>query len=226
METNKADSKINNQSSNLDRDQWQEVQDLLEELDEKPFLRDEKLDQETLALLDQIPNIDYGEDVPPFSEEMIFSWVAPERVFRPRLSKDYLRNLILLLILIGLLLIFTKQFYLLVVILSLIFLAYVLVNVPPRKVRHTISNYGIYSHERFFPWTQRGQRFWFEQEKDKTKLFVETKIFPYRLIMLVDPNKEQETISYILKKYLVEQKPAPTEIDKIISWWQEKFPME
>lgn len=185
----------------------------------------DEIDQEVDALMDEIPQFDY-EDSPDFSEELLFSWVVPERVFRPRLSKDYVRNLVLLLILIGLILVFTSQFYLFVVVLALVFLNYTLVNVPPRKVRHSLTNYGIYTHDRFYSWLNRGQRFWFEPNGSETQVIIETRNFPYRLIMLVGPEENKKALIEVLSHYLTQQKPAPTKIDKIIAWWKEKFPME
>ncbi len=167
----------------------------------------------------------YDEQTPDFSEELLFSWVAPERIFRPRLSKDYLRNLILLIVLIILLLIFTNQFYLLTVVLALVFLYYALVNVPPKKVRHAITNYGIYTHDHFYPWLSRGQRFWFEENFGQKQVIVETQIFPYRLVMLVGHARNYPHIKEVMSHYLIMQKPAPTRLDKWVDWWRKKFPL-
>lgn len=174
---------------------------------------------------EQMPLVNY-DDAPDFAEELLFSWVAPERVFRPRLSKDYKRNLILLFVLIALLLIFTNQFYLLVVVLALIFLYYALANIPPKKVRHVITNYGIYTHDRFYPWLNRGKRFWFEQSHNQLQVFVETQLFPYRLIMLVGHERNKVHLEKALSHYLIQQKPAPAQFDNFLTWLQKKFPLE
>lgn len=181
--------------------------------------------EEEQDLASQLPALDY-DHLPDYSEEVLFTWVSPERVFKPRKSPTYYRNLGLLLILIVLLLIFTNQFALLIVVLSLIFLAYVLSVVPPRKVRHTISNYGIYTHDKFYPWLQRGKRYWWEESYGQKQVVVEIKLFPYRLVMLVGHQRNEKQIENILKHYLINQKPEVNEMDKIIQWWREKFPLE
>lgn len=205
----------------------------------KPYLNDEQLEEAQTMQASQeqetngspsrqqlnFPLANYN-DSPDFSEELLFSWVSPERTFRPRLSKDYLRNLILILILIILLLVFTNQFYLLVVVLALIFLFYALANVPPKKVRHAITNYGIYTHDHFYSWLDRGKRFWFEENYHQSQIVVETQLFPYRLIMLVGHERNKVHLQETLSHYLIMQKPAPTQIDKIIAWWQKRFPLE
>lgn len=205
----------------------------------KPYLNDDQLEeiqaiqasryQEENVAQDRnqfnLPLANYN-DTPDFAEELIFSWVSPERTFRPRLSKDYLRNLILILILIVLLLVFTSQFYLLVVVLALIFLFYALANVPPKKIRHAITNYGLYTHDHFYSWLDRGKRFWFEENYHQSQVVVETQLFPYRLVMLVGHNRNKPHLQAALSHYLLLQKPAPTQIDKIVAWWQKRFPLE
>jgi hypothetical protein len=170
----------------------------------------------------ELPTHDYSQ-LPDVSEQLLFSWVAPERVFRPRLSKNYQRNLILLFILIGLLLIAANQFTLLIVILALIFLSFVMANVPPQKIRHTITNYGIYTNRKFYPWLQRGKRFWFETSRDQKQLIFETQIFPYRIVMLVGHPRNQAHLEKILSRYLIQQQPPPTSIDKIAIWLEQHF---
>ncbi|MDO5561544.1 MAG: hypothetical protein Q4G02_02100 [bacterium] len=205
--------------------------------DKQLFLTDEQLEEAALAqqnnqpvdadseLIGKVTMKNYDE-APTFNEELLFSWVAPERIFRPRRSKDYWRNLILLLVLIILLLIFTNQFYLLAVVLALVFLAYALSNVPPKKVRHVITNYGIYTHDRFYSWLNRGQRFWFETVDGQEQLLVETQLFPYRLIMLVGHERNKKHLVEILSHYLVHKKPPLSKMDRAVAWVREKFPLE
>ena len=173
----------------------------------------------------ELPLADYSA-VPDFSEKLLFTWVSPERAFRPRLSSSYKRNLILLLVLIVMLLIFLNQFALLIVCLALIFLVYVLANVPPHKIRHTITNYGIYTGNHFYSWLDRGQRFWWEQTNGEEQLVFETKRFPYRVVLMVGHPRNKQQLQTVMSHYLVLQKPAPTDVDKFIAWWQEKFPLE
>ena len=174
----------------------------------------------------QIPLADY-EDVPPMAEEALYTWVAPERIFRPRLSMDFKRNLILLLALIVLLLIFLSNLSLLIVVLSLIFFMFVVMNVPPLKIRHTLTNYGIYvGDHKFYSWKDRGVRFWWEQSHGQNYVVVETRVFPYKIVMLEGLEGNKQIISNILGAYLLEQKPPQTEADKLIKWFRETFPLE
>ena len=203
---------------------------------EQKYLTDEQLQEITYGRigssapeqqeeLADLPMRDYS-DVPDFSEQLLFTWVSPERAFRPRLSKHYKRNLILILVLIVLLLAFVQQLALLIVTLSLIFMAYVLANVPPHKIRHTITNYGVYSHERFYPWLERGKRFWFEKSNGQEQVIFEMQRFPYRVVLLVGHPRNKKCIQEVFSHYLVCQKPAPTDIDKLIDWWQKHFSLE
>jgi hypothetical protein len=171
-----------------------------------------------------LPTADYS-DAPEYAEELWYSWVAPARVFRPRMSKTYLRNLILLFVLIVLLLIFVNGFALLIVVLSIIFLMFVLANVPPLKTRHTITNYGIYAHDKFYSWDLRGQRFWWEEDSGQKYVVVEIKVFPYRLIMLAGPEANEQAIEAALSEALIKQKPPEDGVDKFVSWIRNTFPL-
>jgi hypothetical protein len=172
----------------------------------------------------ELPLANY-DDIPDFSEELLFSWVAPERIFRPRLGKKYLRNLILLLVLIVLLLVFTNQFALLIVVLAFIFLAYVLANVPPQKTRHDITNYGIYTNNKFYSWLARGKRFWWEQSQGQKYVVIETQFFPYRLVLLAGSVDNEAILEEVLSHYLILQKPEITKTDKLIDWVRRTFPL-
>lgn len=177
-------------------------------------------------LVEQMPLADY-EDVPPMAEQLLYTWVAPERIFRPRLSITYKRNLILLLALIVLLLIFLSNLSLLIVVLSLIFFLFVLINVPPVRIRHTLTTYGIYVGDaKFYAWKDRGARFWWETSHGQNYVVVETKVFPYKIVMLAGTDGNREIISQILANYLFEQKPPESDADKFLRWLRETFPLE
>ncbi|MBQ6438125.1 hypothetical protein IJJ12_01935 [bacterium] len=175
---------------------------------------------------DGAPLLPNSPDLSGLQEELLFSWVSPERPFRPRTSPHYRRNLWLLLALIVLLLIFLNQLALLIVALSLIFMGFVLANVPPRKIRHYITNYGIYTGDRFYSWLGRGRRFWWEMAHGQEELIFETAGFPYRVVLMVGHQRNHEHLRQIMSHYFIEQKPAPTDIDRLIAWWHRTFPLE
>jgi hypothetical protein len=98
----------------------------------------------------------------------------------------------------------------------------VLANVPPLKVRHAITNYGVYvnNNGKFYPWLQRGKRFWWEVSHGQKQLIFETQVFPYRVVMLVGHERNEKFIREALSHYLIEQKPAPTKLDKMMARWR------
>lgn len=165
-------------------------------------------------------------DQSPIEELVLFSWVAPSRVERPKPSRKYYINLGLILVLVVLILFFANQFYLLMVVLALAFLGYALINTKPIKVRHTFTNFGIRTDDKYYSWTQRGNFFWFDESYGQELVVVETQKFPYRLTMLVSTQQNKEQIKKTLQIYMSNKKPEPTQVDKIIKWWREKFPLE
>ncbi len=163
------------------------------------------------------------EDVPDFQEKQLFTWVSPERVYNPRLSPSYKRNMTLLLVLIVLLLVFLSRMALLIVVLALIFLGFVLANVPPQKIRHTITNYGIYSGGRFFPWLERGKRYWFETSQGQEQVIIETRRFPFHVVMLVGHPRNKKQLIKVLDHYLINQAPPRGRLDEWADWWRKNF---
>ncbi len=180
--------------------------------------------EEAAAELNDLP-VDF-ENIPDFSEKQLFTWVSPERVYNPRRSATYKRNMGLLLLLIVLLLFFLSRMGLLAVVLSLIFLGFVLSNVPPRRIRHIITNYGLYTSNHFYPWLERGQRYWYETSHGQEQLIFEIRRFPYRVVLLVGHERNKKQLDKIFSHYFVLQKPEPNDVDKLITWWQKTFPME
>lgn len=202
---------------------------------ESDFLSDQELEEATYGSVSmdtpqsqtQWPSVhkDYSQ-LPDFREKTLFTWVAPERIFNPRLSSSYKKNMGLLLVLIVLLLLFLSRMALLIVVLALIFLGFVLVNVPPRRIRHTITNYGIYSGDRFYPWLERGQRFWYEVSQGQEQVIIEMKNFPYRIVLLVGHPRNKKQLDKVLRHYLIQQRPQPGRLDEWAAWWQKNFGVE
>jgi hypothetical protein len=190
----------------------------------EPFFSEEEVvDFDQVS--ENLPEINY-DDAPDYEEELLYTWVAPSRIYRPRFSRRYTRNLILLFVLIVLLLIFVNQFAFLIVVLSFCFFLFVINNVPPLKIRHTISTYGIYTHNKFYSWADRGNNFWWEESDGQRYVVVETRLFPYKLVMLEGSEQNQAAIDEALSVFLVQRKPTETRVDKFFNWLRSTFPLD
>src|SRR3989344_2790499 len=77
----------------------------------------------------------------PKEIKTLLNWRSPSRPFKKR-SRDYFTTIAAIVFLIGVILLFIKEFLLIGVILALMFVSYVLATVPPEEVEHEISTEG------------------------------------------------------------------------------------
>ena len=93
-------------------------------------------------------------------EKVWFEWQAPERTFQRR-NRDFWITAISILVLVGVILIFIKEFYLIVALMSALFLYYGLSTVPPSTVTNKITNKAVYFGDLRYEWVLL-RRFWFK----------------------------------------------------------------
>jgi hypothetical protein len=161
--------------------------------------------------------------VQPEPEKILYSWTAPSRLYKKR-NREYFGIIMALVILISIILLFAKEFLLIAVILSFLFLTYVLASVQPDNVKHTLTNRGIRTDTKLHPWTDC-IRYWWEDKWGQPMVHLQTPQFPHKVILLVGAGDKKE-IETILDKYVIKEKPEPTWIDRAATWLQEKVPLE
>jgi len=152
----------------------------------------------------------------------LVSWKSPLRVFRRR-SKKHFTNLILVVFLICLVLIFFKEFLLVGVILSLVFVAYVNSSVEPPEFEHKITTQGLTSGGHSYFWEEL-KEFWLVKRDGRTVLNIDTKLrFPGRLFIVLDEEKVNE-VRQALSKYLpFREEPKNTWLDRLSDWFSQKL---
>ncbi len=151
-------------------------------------------------------------------------WRAPARSFKPR-NREYYTTIAAIIFLLAVILIFLQEWMLIGVIVSLGFLAYVLSSVQPQEVENIITTKGIIIEGKRYDWNIL-YRFWFSQKWGNEILNIETRLaFPRRLMLLLGKTNKQK-IQQVLEKYLINEKPSKTFIDKAALWLQKKVPLE
>lgn len=173
-------------------------------------LSKEELDTKHLAALDAKSQV---------------SWKSPERVFKARSKKYFVKVALYALILILAALAF-GEIFLVGVILAVVFVVYVLASHAPETIDHRITNMGIVSGGRSFLWEELDS-FWFDKKGDDRLLIVETNLrFPTRLIMLLTTVSER-TLLEVLEKHLhFHPGPVHSLFDKWANYLQERINLE
>ena len=153
-------------------------------------------------------------------EKVFISWQAASRPFRPRGREFYIR-LIAIAAVFGLILFLIDGVLPVILIVSLIFLFYILNTVEPEQVNYAITNYGIKVGAKLTEWGAMG-RFWFANKYGREVLVIETANFPGRLEMFVDTKVKVDIKKYI-SDYLTHEEVPPSYIDKASGWFEKRL---
>lgn len=161
--------------------------------------------------------------VPGPAKELL-SWPAPARPFKKR-DKEYFSTIGAIVFLLVVILFFIKEWLLIAVIISFLFVSYVLASVPPGEVSHRLTTKGVVTGGKTYKW-QWFNRFWFSDKWHYKILHLEAvNLFP-RQLQLVLKNDQENEIKKIVEKYLVLEKPKKTLVDKAADWLTKKVPLE
>lgn len=173
-------------------------------------------------------NIDPNGPVPvvtqPEPEKTLYSWTAPSRLYKKR-TREFYSTIAALVILLSIILFFAREFLLIAVILAFGFVSYVLASVEPEDIEHTLTNKGIRTHNKLYRF-QEISRYWWEEKWQQHLLHVEVPSqFPNK-ILLLQGSGDKKKVEDIIGKYVIQEKPDPTWLDKSAQWLQEKVPLE
>lgn len=154
-------------------------------------------------------------------EKELFSWTGPARPFKRRNRRFYI-TLIAIASVVGLILFLVEGFMPVILIVSLVFLFYVLNTVEPENVEYKITNKGVKVGDRLTSWEQF-IRYWFTKRFDSELLVIEMVTLPGRMELVVNP-EDKKKIKEILSTYLVEEEASPSFLDKAAVWISKKMP--
>ena len=146
------------------------------------------------------------------------------RPFKRR-DREFWTTIIAIVILVGLILFFVKEWFLIAAIISLTFVYYVLSTVEPEKDEYRITNRGLIYGGQTYPWENINQ-FWFsEKYGQKVVNFEIREGFINRITILVGEG-DKAKIKEILLKFIIEEEIKPNFLDKAADWIQKKIPLE
>ncbi len=196
----------------------------------KPFLPKEPLDLPMPSVNQHTQNQPANEkqEYPahhPNQIETLLEWSAPGRPFRKR-SKQYYLTSILITLLIEIILFLFSQYILMLVVLSLVFVAFALASVPPSNFRYRISTEGITIEDHFFLW-QELYDFYFKKREGVEVLHIRTHaFFPGELTITLGNNSKDHLKSILLPYLPYREYIKPTFMEKSADWLTKNFPLE
>lgn len=151
----------------------------------------------------------------------IVFWKSPARIFKARSERYFVKIAVYGLVLI-LASIAIGEFALVGVIISLIFVVYVLAKAEPEVIEHRINSMGIVTGGKPFLWDELDS-FWFDKKGDDRLLMVQTDIrFPTRLIIILTTVSERTLLDLLEKHLHFHHAPVHTMFDKWAQYLQQR----
>lgn len=178
-----------------------------------------------MAEVEEVKNIESNIEIDDFNDEkVLFEWEAPERAYQKR-NKDFWITAVATLILVSVLLIFIKEYFLILSLVSVLFLYYVLATVPPRRITNKITNRGIYFGDLRYSWNDL-ENFHFKTTLSYNQILFGTMLrFPRQVAMVID-STDQEKIKAIVLKKIPYLESSPMFVDKVTKWFADRLPLE
>jgi hypothetical protein len=158
-------------------------------------------------------------------ENSPLEWSAPGRPFKKR-SKQFYLTALLIMLLVEVILFLFSQYLLMVVVISLVFVAFVLASVPPKDFHYRISSEGIMIEDGFFIWRELYD-FYFKNRDGVKTLHLGTHAFlPGELIVTLGDMDEEKVKNALLPYLPYREYVKPTFVEKSADWLTKNFPLE
>jgi len=155
----------------------------------------------------------------------LLAWTSPGRPFRRR-GKTYYATSLLIMFFIEIILFLFGQYMLMLVVASLVFLAFSLASVPPRDFHYRISTEGVFIEDHFFLWSELYD-FYFKIREGQNVLHIRTKaLIPGELTLTINPVEANHIKSVLLPYLPFREYVKPTFLDRTSDWMSHMFPLE
>jgi len=186
-----------------------------------------ELPKEPLDLPAGKQDLEPGSDKTQTTYEVktLLAWTAPGRPFRKR-SKQYYLTSLLIMLLIEIILFLFHEYLLMLVVVSLVFVAFALATIPPHPFHYRISTEGITIEDHFFLW-QELYDFYFQKVEGVDVLRIRTHAFIPGELTLTLGDIDKEQIKKIILPYLPYREVIKqTFMEKSGEWLSRNFPLE
>ncbi len=177
----------------------------------------------------QSPSVE--TDVPQYVQthapdvRTLLAWVGPNRPFRRR-RKEYFINVLIILLAVEVILFLFSQYMLMLLALTVVFLAFTLALVPPQPFRYKISTQGITVEDHYFLW-QELYDFYFRKQDNMDVLIIRTKAYlPGELVITLGDMHVQHVKELLLPYLPFREYVKPTFFERSAEWLARTFPLE
>ncbi len=154
-------------------------------------------------------------------EKDLVTWMAPSRPFKRRDRQFYVTTFAIAGI-VSLVLFLAEGIMPVLLIISLVFLYYVLSTVEPENIEYKITSKGVKVAGKLTPWGLF-DRFWFGKRFDSDLLILETLTLPGRVEMVIKPDVK-DSLKKEISAFISYKEVPPSGLDKLTGWFVGKLP--
>ena len=154
-------------------------------------------------------------------ERELVTWIAPARSFKRRDRQFYVTTFAIAGI-VSLILFLAEGLMPVLLIISLVFLYYVLSTVEPEKVEYKVTNKGIKIAGKETGW-QLMNRYWFSRRFDNELMVVDTVLIPGRIELVINP-EIKDKLKREMSAYIPYEEMPASGIDRVTNWVAQKLP--
>jgi hypothetical protein len=165
---------------------------------------------------EKVSTLTSEEKKPEEAEKELLSWSAANRPFKRR-NKSFWVRIIAMAGVFGLILFLAEGVMPVLLIISVVFLFYVLSTVEPENTDYKITNKGIRIGGVETRWEVLG-RFWMSRRFDSEIMVVEAPGLAGRIELIIKPEIKDE-LKEIVGKHLVYQEVPASELDRAANWF-------
>jgi len=165
------------------------------------------------------------EEHPYQDIKTLLSWHAPGRPFKKH-SKEYFVNIFLIMTAVEVIIFLFHIYLLMLVVLSLAFLAFALAIVPPHIFYYKITSEGVRVEDSFFIWEELYD-FYFDKHDGIEVVKIGTKAYiPGELTLILGDVTPQQIKTALLPYLPFREYVSPTFTQKAGDWLEKNFPLE
>jgi hypothetical protein len=154
-------------------------------------------------------------------ERDLVVWTAPGRPFKRRDRQFYVTTFAIAGI-VSLILFLAEGIMPVILIISLVFLYYVLSTVQPENIEYKITTKGVKIAGKLTEW-QNLNRYWFSKRFENELMIIDTVLLPGRIEFVINVGIKDK-LKKEISAYIPYEEAPPTSIDKITNWFAAKLP--
>lgn len=138
----------------------------------------------------------------------LYKWTAPSRPAKKQMNQKTTKTLIVIGGVIALLLVAMQEFFLILVALSLIFVSYMLQQVPAEEIEYEITNHGVKYADKLYFWDDLSNFFFVSVGNTKVVALDVLNDLPTRIFLTLN-KEDKEKIKSLLEKHVeyLEEEP-------------------